>query len=92
MKSEFSDLIDAKIPDLLFHYTDAAGLLGIIDSRKLWMTKVQYLNDKSELNYAFDLMREEIDQQKKGINRTRPDDELNCRNRISRLLGFYRVY
>ena len=39
-------------PDTLWHYTNAAGLLGILRSGKLWATNTEYLNDASELRYA----------------------------------------
>lgn len=34
--------------DILYHYTDASGLLGIISSHRLWATDVAFLNDPSE--------------------------------------------
>lgn len=45
------------MPPILYHYTDAAGLLGILTTRKLWATDIFYLNDSSELEYAFDVFR-----------------------------------
>ena len=33
---------------LLYHYTDAAGLLGIVSTNRLWATDVDFLNDPSE--------------------------------------------
>ncbi|MNO83586.1 hypothetical protein D3C76_749010 [compost metagenome] len=47
-------------PNHLFHYTNANGMLGIIDSRKLWATHYQYLNDSSELEYGYSLAKEII--------------------------------
>ena len=35
----------------LFHYTDAAGLAGIIQSQTLWATHYAYLNDSEEIKY-----------------------------------------
>jgi hypothetical protein len=44
------------LPDLavksLFHYTTAAGLLGMISSATIWATDVHYLNDAQEAIYA----------------------------------------
>jgi hypothetical protein len=34
--------------ELLYHYTDAIGLLGIISSNRLWATDASFLNDPSE--------------------------------------------
>jgi hypothetical protein len=49
------DLEEAPLPAAVYHYTDAAGLLGILDSGALWATDYRYLNDSSELRYIFDL-------------------------------------
>jgi Protein of unknown function (DUF2971) len=46
---------------LLYHYTTQAGLLGIIRSRTLWATGIQYLNDTTEFRYAIELLRELAD-------------------------------
>jgi hypothetical protein len=34
--------------DTLFHYTTAAGLLGILNSSTLWATDLRFLNDAQE--------------------------------------------
>src|ERR1700678_2741703 len=39
-------------PDILWHYTNAAGFLGICRSGKLWATNTDYLNDASEMRHA----------------------------------------
>jgi hypothetical protein len=38
-----------KITQPLYHYTDAAGLRGIVESQKIWFTSYLHLNDPSEL-------------------------------------------
>lgn len=43
-------------PELLYHYTTAQGLLGILRSNALWATDLNYMNDFSELNYAWKLI------------------------------------
>jgi hypothetical protein len=50
-----------KIRDLrtpLFHYTDANGLLGILECQRLRATDARYLNDPVELEYGRELFRE----------------------------------
>src|ERR1039457_1248722 len=42
----------ASPPDILWHYTNAAGFLGIFRSGRLWATNTDYLNDASEMRYA----------------------------------------
>jgi hypothetical protein len=78
-KSMLSQIIQTKLPETLYHYTSANGLMGIIESKKIWTTKIQYLNDKSELELALDLIRDEINQQLKGSagKKVRTDEELN---------------
>jgi len=39
---------------LLFHYTTAAGLLGILETHQLWATHIGYLNDAEERTLFFD--------------------------------------
>lgn len=39
----------------LFHYTHAKGLLGILDSGRMWATNYRFLNDASEVAYAMAL-------------------------------------
>jgi hypothetical protein len=41
-------------PSVLYHYTDLNALTGIIENKKLWATHTKYLNDRSEMIYAFD--------------------------------------
>lgn len=40
------------IPDVLWHYTDAVGLHGIISSGVLRLTDVRFLNDRTERTYG----------------------------------------
>lgn len=39
-------------PQGLFHYTNAIGLQGIINSGELWATHILYLNDAQEFRFA----------------------------------------
>lgn len=51
---------DYNIPDTLFHYTDSAGLLGILGNHEIWATHYDCLNDSSELNLAKSLVQTEL--------------------------------
>jgi hypothetical protein len=44
-------------PETLFHYTSQQGLLGMLQGRELWATKVYYLNDGREIAHGFDVAR-----------------------------------
>jgi hypothetical protein len=48
-------------PPELFHYTSLDGARGIIESKSLRLTKVAYLNDRSELAFAIRLFRSVVD-------------------------------
>jgi Protein of unknown function (DUF2971) len=44
----------------LYHYTTAAGLLGILCSSTLWATDVRFLNDAQEAIYAHELIEDTV--------------------------------
>ena len=50
--------------ELVYHYSDSAGLIGILESDELWATSTDYLNDPSEgfytLNVADAILRERL--------------------------------
>lgn len=46
--------------DRVYHYTDAAGLLGIVECQELWLSNTLFLNDSRELAYGFDRIVEAL--------------------------------
>lgn len=52
---------DDPLPEILYHYTDKAGLVGIVEAGKLWATHIGYLNDESEIQYSRNLIGELAD-------------------------------
>jgi hypothetical protein len=67
IESRFKALNDAEakadadeLGDVLYHYTSAQGLLGIIQTREIWATNVLYLNDSSELSDAAEFLTSEL--------------------------------
>ncbi len=44
----------------LYHYTSQAGFVGIVQTKTIWATKLQYLSDAAEFAYAIDLFRSEL--------------------------------
>ena len=50
----------------LYHYTNAAGLKGIIEKKALWLTDVSYMNDAGELSYATQLIIDLLEDKKSG--------------------------
>ena len=47
-------------PDHLFHFTDCAGLIGILRTKTLWASLATSSNDRSEMRYVRDLLHELI--------------------------------
>lgn len=44
----------------LYHYTNQAGLLGIIKNKEIWATHTQYLNDAREFRHAVEVVKDVI--------------------------------
>lgn len=59
-------------PDILYHYTSQKGLLGILQTKKLWMTNILYLNDSSEYRHTIDLLKSEVEERKKQLSQLSP--------------------
>ncbi|MFC1489722.1 DUF2971 domain-containing protein [Candidatus Latescibacterota bacterium] len=60
--------------NLIYHYTDANGLKGIVQSQLLWGSNSQYLNDPTEYEYGLSIAMEKL---KKGIDeRVSSDTEI----------------
>src|SRR5258708_21111318 len=46
------DLYRKPLPAIAYHYTNANGLIGILDGAELWASHVCSMNDRSEQQYA----------------------------------------
>jgi hypothetical protein len=51
---------DDDLPEDLYHYTDAGGLHGILESNRLWATHAAYLNDSQEFVYGMQVIINEL--------------------------------
>ncbi|NNC17377.1 DUF2971 domain-containing protein [Corallococcus exiguus] len=49
--------MDNNPPITLYHYTDARGLLGILDTKHFWFSQAGFLNDSTELTHADSIIR-----------------------------------
>ncbi|MEA3011096.1 MAG: hypothetical protein QOJ91_2788 [Sphingomonadales bacterium] len=56
------------IPDVLYHYTDANGLIGMLRSNEVWATDYRFLNDRSEIAHTRSLVRSLISEEMKKTN------------------------
>ncbi len=58
---EFAASRRAPPAGLLFHYTTADGLKGIVEQNQLWATSAYFLNDSEEITYGYGLLKEVLD-------------------------------
>lgn len=65
MKSSRHFAVDP--PEWLFHYTSLSNAGEILQSKSLWLTKIQNLNDTSELKIAFDLFKRAVERRSEQI-------------------------
>lgn len=71
-------LVSQQYPELL-HYTNLAGLRGILSSNCMWATDAAYLNDSSEIAHFFDVRLQKLvldDAQKYAIELARVPQNL----------------
>jgi len=57
IQKAFGDLWRIELPENLYHYTSADGMMGILEKKEIWATQYQYVNDSSELIYGRQLAR-----------------------------------
>lgn len=50
--------IGGEMPPVLYHYTGARGIVGILESRCLWASSATHLNDTRELRQAEEVARD----------------------------------
>jgi hypothetical protein len=58
VQEQLPELEKQAVPDCVYHYTDAAGVLGIMRSRQIWATDYRFLNDSAEILYTTQLAQE----------------------------------
>jgi hypothetical protein len=79
-------LLAIEPPELLFHYTTIGGAYGILSSDSLWMTKIRYLNDTSELEIGITTLRELLED---VMRQPGSADELELLDTVRNGLGSY---
>jgi Protein of unknown function (DUF2971) len=55
------EVLSRKPPEILYHYTTQAGLMGIIREKEIWATHTQHLNDRSEYLHALGMTSHALD-------------------------------
>jgi hypothetical protein len=68
----------------IYHYTGAAGMIGIVQSGHLWATDYRHLNDRKEYQIGARLLRDELranrlsEQQRRGFETLVSDTQREC--------------
>ena len=60
-------------PEILYHYTTTAGLIGILSNRGIWATDSWFLNDSSEVRYGLGIVRARLNRYSKQADRPEPE-------------------
>ena len=80
-------------PEILYHYTSAAGLFGIISTGKLWGSHYNYLNDASELAYgreiALHVVREKLKADSTALGRSCLETVLDRLDAEAKVIDLY---
>ena len=63
-------------PPTLYHYTDTSGLVGIVQDETLWLSHTRFLNDRSESEYARDLVANILRQRRETTDDSRVEEFL----------------
>jgi hypothetical protein len=58
------------VPDVLYHYTDAAGLVGMLQNHTIWATDYRFMNDKSEVEYTWAAVRDIVNSKLGSCNKS----------------------
>jgi Protein of unknown function (DUF2971) len=100
---EFSDWWDARgkkldaaneVREPLYHYTNMAGLLGILSSEEIWLTDIFHLNDPSELGYGINMARDILEAEAKRHRNEQVDNFCRFATHVlvkagGEIFGFY---
>lgn len=60
MTPTLKKLLSTEPPAELFHYTSLPGIIGILDSRSIWASRISHLNDASELRHTLSIATKTI--------------------------------
>jgi hypothetical protein len=73
VEADLTDFLNAIIkervfePKLLYHYTSIEGLVGIVSTRKFFLSDMMASTDQSEIRYGLNVVREVLKDQSKNL-------------------------
>lgn len=102
VRRELAGLITEKPSRVIYHYTDAQGLLGMINSGHVWATHVSRLNDSTEYELGLSIVTNFIRNNLKGSSKSliekavsqlqSVDTYISCYSANPNLLSQWRAY
>lgn len=60
VRADLVNLITDRPASVIYHYTDLAGLIGIISSGRVWATHTSKLNDASETRHGYEFVADYV--------------------------------
>jgi len=60
VRADLASLITDRPASVIYHYTDLAGLIGIISSGRVWATHTDKLNDASENRHGYEFVVDHV--------------------------------
>lgn len=69
---KWDPLHNQDVPSILYHYTDAAGIVGIVEKGELWASDALFVNDSTELVYIRGVLADVLAE----LNRTYAHDRV----------------
>lgn len=78
--------------EVLYHYTDASGLIGIFTSKTIWATSLRYLNDSREDLHGANLIGKFLQQCARGENSKKQEFLKKYEQKFSRNPGGSFIY
>jgi hypothetical protein len=75
--SNFYGLWAVPHPEVVWHYTSAQGLLGILDSGAIWSSDLRFLNDSQENMHVWRLATEHVNARWENRSKEPPSDVID---------------
>ena len=60
VKKYMTQYFHNEIKSICYHYTNCDNLISIIQNNELWLSNIEYLNDKLEIKYSIEVFKEAL--------------------------------
>jgi hypothetical protein len=71
------DFLSLTPPEYLYHYTSQRGLVGIVQDKAIWASKIQYLNDCQEFKLALSIAKRQLEARRSSESGRELTDKLD---------------